>query len=594
MSFFALALIALALFAGPASAESKWIRLNSEHFEMNTSAGEGTARDTLRYFEQIRAFFIETFGDMNKKPLPISIVAFNSEKEYQPYRFNAVADAYYQAGAERDYIVLVHPNSEQYPVVVHEYVHLLTQHAGLHFPLWLNEGIADFYSTLKPTGNKILVGAPPEGRIQQMLQEKWLPVAGLLSVDHNSPFYNEKNKAGILYSEGWALTHMLLTTDPYRHDFNKFVNVLVAKNGEAAFREVYGKSLAQVDRELQGYAHNQTLKGFILPTKLIKDVGTLNAQPLTPFDSKLRLVELLEHPGNEAAAKKAVEELIAMEPKRPEAYALLGYMEWRGNHRDAAVQNFQKAFEAGSRSARMLWDYGRMVQDDPAHSMAAFRRILEDDATRLDVRIEFAYALVRNHQAKDAVEVLQSVTNVTRADAPRFFLVRMIADYDSNDLARAKVSAESLLKYATDDSQKSNAQNMLNMLDHQASSAAVHAAAARLDSEEDVRPTLRRGLEETSVSERIAPPAPKPTMAGTFVELLCDSDKPTLILVVEGVRKRFLIDQPNNVVMQGGSGAAMEMTCGKQKGANIRVEYVAAPAGSGVDGLVRGLDWSDK
>src|SRR5271165_832280 len=62
-----------------------------------------------------------------------------------------------------------------FPTAVHEYVHLLIRHKELEFPVWLNEGLADLYSTLKPQGDKILVGTPPEGRMVTMLQERWVP-----------------------------------------------------------------------------------------------------------------------------------------------------------------------------------------------------------------------------------------------------------------------------------------------------------------------------------------------------------------------------------------------------------------------------------
>src|SRR5580693_6909400 len=198
--------LAVTLLASSAFAESKWIRINSEHFEMNSTASEGSAKETLRYFEQVRGFFLEIFGDINKKPLPVSIVAFNSEKEYKPYSPNEVAAAYFLSGAERDYIVLGHTGSDDYPAAVHEYVHLLARHAEFNFPLWLNEGVADVYSTLKPQGSKIVVGTPPAGRVELMRQTKWVPLSVILAVDVNSPYYNEKNKAGSLYSEGWALT----------------------------------------------------------------------------------------------------------------------------------------------------------------------------------------------------------------------------------------------------------------------------------------------------------------------------------------------------------------------------------------------------
>src|SRR5690349_20330448 len=102
-----------------------------------------------------------------------------------------------------------------FPTAVHEYVHLVVQHLNLKFPPWLNEGLAEFYSTLRMQGDKILLGAPVAGRLQAMLREKWVPLATIVSAGHDSPYYNEKNRAGSLYNEGWALVHMMARSPAY-------------------------------------------------------------------------------------------------------------------------------------------------------------------------------------------------------------------------------------------------------------------------------------------------------------------------------------------------------------------------------------------
>jgi len=191
-----------ALMAAAAGAEPRWIHIHSSNFEIYSSASEGSTRETLRYFEQVRSFFLQATGRSVSKPVPIYIIAFGSEKEYVSFRPTEFASAFYHGGAERDYIVLSRTASETFPVATHEYVHLVVQHAGLNFPPWLNEGIAELYSTLKPQGDKVVVGNLIAGRVQALYTEKWVPLDVILSAGHDSPYYNEKNKAGSLYNEG--------------------------------------------------------------------------------------------------------------------------------------------------------------------------------------------------------------------------------------------------------------------------------------------------------------------------------------------------------------------------------------------------------
>ena len=51
--------------------------------------------------------------------------------------------------------------------------------------------------------------------MQALSRENWVPLAVIVAADRNSSYYNEKDKAGSLYNEGWALAHMLQLSRPY-------------------------------------------------------------------------------------------------------------------------------------------------------------------------------------------------------------------------------------------------------------------------------------------------------------------------------------------------------------------------------------------
>ncbi len=154
--------------------EARWIRMTSPNFEIYTTAGERSARDTLNFFEQVHFFFAQTIPHTLEKAPRVRIVAINSMKEYEPYRLNEVSVAYYLPTAGHDYIVMSHTGAETFPIAVHEYVHLVVRRSKLNFPPWLNEGTAELYSTLRPMGDKILVGSLIPGRHAALLQGKRL------------------------------------------------------------------------------------------------------------------------------------------------------------------------------------------------------------------------------------------------------------------------------------------------------------------------------------------------------------------------------------------------------------------------------------
>lgn len=162
-------------------APNGWIRLRSANFELYSSSTPRGERDIVKEFEQIRGFFVQAFTTHMDKAPPVRLVVFQSAKEFEPYKLNDFATAYYHAHADRGYIVMSHAGPDTFPVAVREYVHLLARHAGLKLPPWLNEGLAEMYSTLRPPADKILVGDLVPGRHRALLENKWVPLDVILA-----------------------------------------------------------------------------------------------------------------------------------------------------------------------------------------------------------------------------------------------------------------------------------------------------------------------------------------------------------------------------------------------------------------------------
>src|SRR5579872_948518 len=159
----------------------QWVRINTPNFELYTTAGEKKGKEAILYFEQMRSLFQKLNKSKSGPEKPVRIIAFDSEKGYKPYRISDAAFAYYLGAHDRDYIVMRNIAAENYPVAIHEYFHLIVEHSGLPLPIWLNEGLAEVYSTLRPYGKQVRMGDIIPGRFQQMQTGKWLSLGMLIS-----------------------------------------------------------------------------------------------------------------------------------------------------------------------------------------------------------------------------------------------------------------------------------------------------------------------------------------------------------------------------------------------------------------------------
>src|SRR3977135_584566 len=218
--------LALLLCAAARAGQPTWILMQNEYFRVYSSANERDTREVLNQFELIRGFFNQITGAKPEKVEPVPVMVFGTEKEYQPFRFNDFATAYYAKHSDRDFIVVGKLGDQSRQTASHEYTHLEFAHAGYTLPPWLNEGIADLFSTLRSQGEFTLYGDILPGRLQELGRQKWVPLQTILAADQTSPYYNESSKAGSLYDESWALVHMLATSEEYRDKFWGLVNAV--------------------------------------------------------------------------------------------------------------------------------------------------------------------------------------------------------------------------------------------------------------------------------------------------------------------------------------------------------------------------------
>src|SRR4051794_36779131 len=186
--------LAIALLALSAAAADKdpWIQISSAHFDVFTDAGERAGRDIAKHFEQVHGFFFQRFGtgiDPTRKP---RVLLFRNEKEYEAYRPNQIAAAFYHAGEYRDFIVMNNSAHNLQPTAVHELTHLMVHQMGVELPLWLNEGLAELYSNMEPRGAQMMVGRDLPGRMSTLATQPWIDLPTLLAMTQASPIYNDK------------------------------------------------------------------------------------------------------------------------------------------------------------------------------------------------------------------------------------------------------------------------------------------------------------------------------------------------------------------------------------------------------------------
>jgi hypothetical protein len=198
-----------------------WVQVSSPHFLIVSNSNEKQARHVADQFERMRSVFHKLFPKLQIDPAtPIIVLAIKDEKD-----FRALEPAAYLAKGQlklgglflrtpdKNYVLmrLDAEGDHPYAVVYHEYTHLLMSKADL--PLWMNEGLAEFYQNTDIREKEVNLGQPSPENLALLRQNRLLPLATLFTVDNASPYYHEENKGSIFYGESWALMHYLELKD---------------------------------------------------------------------------------------------------------------------------------------------------------------------------------------------------------------------------------------------------------------------------------------------------------------------------------------------------------------------------------------------
>ena len=132
----------------------RWIRVDTDHFTLFSSVG---VRDTKRLSNQIgklkQALDGSSVGMKTHSPLPTYIYVFRNRSAFREYTIGMNKKpeniAGFFAGSDDGNYVAINASAPARPeeVVFHEYVHYWLDNNVPAAPLWVGEGLAEYYST---------------------------------------------------------------------------------------------------------------------------------------------------------------------------------------------------------------------------------------------------------------------------------------------------------------------------------------------------------------------------------------------------------------------------------------------------------------
>jgi tetratricopeptide (TPR) repeat protein len=602
----------------PADKPETWIEVQTPHFIVASNDGENTARRFADQFEQIRFLYSKALrrGIRLDPGIPILIFAVKNEKslsqlipEYWAEKGHTHPAGLFVPGQERNYIALRIDVEGEYPYlpIYHEYLHLIVNLNYQHFPLWLNEGFADFFGCATVTAKGGKLGQPSSSELDILQQNKLLRLDRLFKVDPQSPYYNEADKTNIFYAESWALVHYLML-DPAKQKeqlLSKYISLV--ENGvdsvEAATR-AFG-DLSQLQKALESYVTRTSQLEYVVPLPGRPDANIYSVRTISPAEAQARLGDFDLYRGQSESAQKKLEEAIRLDPNLPAAQESMGLLLFRQDKRYEAERYFSRAVALDSKSAVAYYYHAMLLmsQGTDAEEMAEAKTALEKAVT-LNPGLGWAWsnlgllyandagaldtALSAEKRAVDTVPGephFQYNLAVVLARMERFDDARTIAHNLQNSGNPSIVSLAGQFLTQVDQAQQYAVYQKTN----EASSAAAPAINPEIKSTgESPAPKLRRRTQDNAnfaptedetapVAQPSASSAPRAySMVGMITDVICAAAPQIQItLKAQTIVMHLHSTDFSQVAIQsaGANAAAKKPVCAALRGRSAHVSY---------------------
>jgi tetratricopeptide (TPR) repeat protein len=265
---------------------------------------------------------------------------------------------FYLGGPEKNYVALrldvsmKREAEEPFEPIYHEYVHFLTRRMMAQLPLWMVEGLAEFYGNTRIETDRVYVGAPSASNLRVLRETPPLPLSTLFAVNASSPYYHEENKASIFYAESWALTHYLITRDwrEETHHVSEFMKLLgQSVEPEEAARRTFGDP-ARLQNELIQYIDRFSFTAARLPVPSKVDPKEFQAEPASDAESLTLRADFMAHDRRFQQAQAMLEEALKLDPKLAAAYESMGFIYSQQGKMEEAAKWYSQAVALNSQS----------------------------------------------------------------------------------------------------------------------------------------------------------------------------------------------------------------------------------------------------
>lgn len=341
-----------------------WVEVRSPNFVIVSNSSEKDARKFDVQFEQIREVFRKSLYVGAAHPTPvITVLAVKDEASMKQ-----LLPEYWEKGRAHPAGIFVPnpslnlffiavqmdaPGDNPYHTTYHEYYHSLTTPYYPDLPLWLSEGLAEFFGNSTIDGDRTILGRPSDESIYVLKQTQMIPLDVLFKVDYRSPYYSQDEKANIFYAESWALTHYLWIGDREVHQPMLKAYLDALQNGatqDEAAAKAFG-NLKKLQETLENYVSSFSFTALEMksPPKLAD--SEIASRQLSDAEAQAYRAGFVAADDRPAEARTMLDEALKSDPNLALAHEYMGLAMYYQGHMEDARAELGRAIELDPKNA---------------------------------------------------------------------------------------------------------------------------------------------------------------------------------------------------------------------------------------------------
>jgi TonB family protein len=357
-----------------------WVQVSSDSYIVKSSSGEEKAKRVLKELEAFHQLLgTLTFRNTELPELPIEVLLVGDDammQELEPtYNGRKVSLAgYYQRGEDRDFIVLSgRAGGESLTKVVHhELSHYFLSRGLVNKPIWLNEGLAEYFAAAQIHDDEVQLGALYPERLQVLRNNALIPLKEFFEVDSSSAYYNESSKASVYYAEAWGFVHYMMQGE-HAAKFKQYLDALA--KGDANLMQFLKISDRDLELGFQNYVKTLIQYSNLKTVKISSEAWSMDVQSISDSEAEMSIAEIFLANGRLEDARHHLETLAGQVPDSPRVSyyrGILARISGDAGARDFFVDALLDPF-LGPRAAVQLVESGNW-------HIPAVRSILEEAA----------------------------------------------------------------------------------------------------------------------------------------------------------------------------------------------------------------------